>query len=373
MRRNERKHEKENIVFDLCRAAAALPEDGAAGENPGGTEDEETAPETGEGEASPDAESGNDVQSEGDAAGEPEAGDGEGAGEPAPENPFAINKDNYVDVEVIDLSLHGQETGEFTPVYEFDNPFFGKDTSQGAVFEFYAKPTWEVHVLSTIFAIVGTDDYDGRIYFTPGSYFGFNSANFGGYFDANLYNYTIVTDYIKSGAKIRIEMLPTGFAVYADNVLCYDQTILGDIKAAAGDFTPESDFAPVLEWLAGAQKLYFGYGAWWNTAGSDEANINLSEVSFRLMDGTVLFDQLQADKALVELLGGSVDMKSEQTGGMDITAGIADVEVELFDISSVEYEAHSIFPVMAAIVAVVAVIATGFVIFALKKREYDDI
>ena len=321
----------------ISASAAALPEDGAAVENPGGMEDEETAPETGEGEASP-----------------------------APENPFAINKDNYVDVEVIDLSLHGQETGEFTPVYEFDNPFFGKDTSQGAVFEFYAKPTWEVHVLSTIFAIVGTDDYDGRIYFTPGSYFGFNSANFGGYFDANLYNYTIVTDYIKSGAKIRIEMLPTGFAVYADNVLCYDQTILGDIKAAAGDFTPESDFAPVLEWLAGAQKLYFGYGAWWNTAGSDEANINLSEVSFRLMDGTVLFDQLQADKALVELLGGSVDMKSEQTGGMDITAGIADV-------SSVEYEAHSIFPVMAAIVAVVAVIATGFVIFALKKREYDDI
>ena len=30
-----------------------------------------------------------------------------------------------------------------------------------------------------------------------------HSANFGGYFDANLYNYTIVTDYIKSGAKIR--------------------------------------------------------------------------------------------------------------------------------------------------------------------------
>ena len=45
------------------------------------------------------------------------------------------------------------------------------------------------------------------------------------------------------------------------------------------------------------------------------------------MDGTVLFDQLQADKALVELLGGSVDMKSEQTGGMDITAGIADTIV----------------------------------------------
>ncbi|MDE7297681.1 MAG: hypothetical protein K2N94_02485, partial [Lachnospiraceae bacterium] len=166
---------------------------------------------------------------------------------------------------------------------------------------------------------------------------------------------------------------PTGFAVYSDDVLCYDQSILGDVKAGAGDFSPESDFAPVLEWLAGAQKLYFGYGAWWNTAGSDEANINLSDVSFRLADGTVLFNQLQADKELVERLGGSVDLKSDTAGGTDVFGGFEDVKVELFDINSVEYEAYSILPVVITMVVVVAVLAVAIVIYATRKRVYDEI
>lgn len=286
---------------------------------------------------------------------------------------FEPDKNNYVDVEAIDLSLHGETSGDFTPVYIFDNPFHGADTAQGVVFEFYVKPTWEVHELGTIFAIQGTEDYDGRIYFTPGSYFGFNSGGFGGYFDANLYNYKIVDDYIKEGAKIRIELSAAGFAVYADDVLCYDQSILADASRAAGDYTAESDFAPVLTWLAGAQTLYFGYGSWWNTTNGCEANANLSDVSFRLADGTEVFGQLQADKELVERLGGSVDLKNESTNFRDAWAQITDVEVEIFDINAVHYEAKSLLPVMAAAVAVLAVAAVAVVAAALKKRHYDDI
>lgn len=286
---------------------------------------------------------------------------------------FDIHVDNYVDVQAIDLSLHGQTSGDFTPVYMFDNPFLGKDTSEGVIFEFYVEPTWDINVLGTIFAIVGTDEYDGRLYFTPGSYFGYNSGLFGGYFDANLYNYQIVTDYIKDGALIRIEVMPAGFAVYADDVLCYDQTILDDSLLGSGDYTGASDFSPVLEWLAGAQTLYFGYGSWWNTAGSNEANANLAEVSFCLADGTVVFDQLQADRELVERLGGSVDLTVDSTAESDITVNIADVEVELFDINSVQYEAASILPAMIVAVAVVAVLAVVIVIVATKKRTYDDI
>ncbi len=286
---------------------------------------------------------------------------------------FEPNKNNYVDVEAIDLSLHGETSGDFTPVYIFDNPFHGVDTSQGVVFEFYAKPTWEVHELGTIFAIQGTEDYDGRIYFTPGSYFGFNSEGFGGYFDANLYNYKIVDDYIKDGAKIRIELSAAGFSVYANDEFCYDQSILANEMKASGDYTAESDFAPVLTWLSGAQTLYFGYGSWWNTTNGCEANINLSDVSFRLADGTELFSQLQADKELIESLGGSVDLKNESTNFADAWAQITDVEVELFDIDAVQYPAQSIFPVMITIVAALAVLAVVVVIAATKKHHYDDI
>lgn len=280
-----------------------------------------------------------------------------------------INKANLVEVEVIDLSLHSETSGDFTPVYQVDNPFLGKDTSKGVVIEFYAKPTWEVHELGTIFSITGIGDYDGRLYFTPGSYLGFNSGLFGGYFDANLFNYTIVTDYIRDGAKIRIEIAKDGFKVFANNTLCYDQTILADATKGAGDYKADSDFSPVLQWLAGAQTMYFGYGSWWNGVDT-KANIDLSQISFRLADGTVLLDKLYADKVLIESLGGSVDSSaSTDKTGIDF----ADVAVSIFDVNSVQYEGTSVLPVMLVAVVAVAAVALLIVLIACKKRHYDDI
>lgn len=281
---------------------------------------------------------------------------------------IVISQGNMVDVEVIDLSLHSETSGDFTPVYAYENPFKGKDTSQGVVIEFYAKPTWEVHELGAIFAINGSGEYDGKLYFSPGSYLGYNSEGFGGYFDANLFNYTLVTDYIKDGALIRIEIVPTGFAVYADDTLCYDQTILENETESSYEIDSITDFSNVLEWLSGAQALYFGYGSWWNAVGTNEANIDLSQISFRLQDGTVLMDQLSCDKDLVESLGGSVDAVNEEAVG---EIKLADVEVEIFDIDSVTYEGKSVLPAMAAAVVIVVILAAAVVVVACKPRKYD--
>lgn len=280
------------------------------------------------------------------------------------------NGSNLVDVDVIDLSLHSETSGDFSAVYSYENPFKGKDTSQGVILEFYAKPTWEVHELGTIFAFNGSGEYEGKLYFTPGSYLGFNSAAFGGYFDANLFNYTIVKDYIKDGAKIRIEILPSGFSVYSNDELCYDQTILDNPEAGAGDFTSTSDFSGVLTWIAGADMLYLGYGSWWNAVGTNEANINLSEVNFTLKDGTVVMNQLQANKDLVESLGGSVESSNgEET--MDVE--LAQVEVEIFDINSVEYEGESVLPVVIITVVAAFVITVVTLIIVTKKRTYKEV
>lgn len=305
---------------------------------------------------------------EGEAA-EGDAAEGEGAeGDAAESTGIVIPQGNMVEVEKIDLSLHSETTGDFSAVYAYENPFKGKDTSQGVVLEFYAEPTWEVHELGAIFAFNGSGEYDGKLYFSPGSYLGYNSAGFGGYYDANLFNYTLVTDYIKDGALMRIELNPDGFAVYADDTLCYDQNILADANAGAGDFTPSSDFSPVLTWLSGADVLYFGYGSWWNAVGTNEANINLSKVSFRLKDGTVVMDKLTADKELVESLGGSVSAEEEADEEVELAA----VEVEIFDINSVEYEGSSMLPVMLAAVAVVLVLTVVVVAAVTKKRTYSD-
>lgn len=297
----------------------------------------------------------------------------EGATEETQDGTAAPDTSGYVETSTIDLSLHVETSGEFTAVYAYENPFRGKDTSKGVVLEFYAKPTWEVHELGAIFAIVGSGDYDGRLYFSPGSYLGFNSGNFGGYYDANLFNYTLVTDYIKDGALIRIELTPDGFAVYADDVLCYDQTILDNPEEGAGDFTSSSDFSPVLTWLAGADMLYFGSGSWWNAVGGNEANIDLSQVSFRLQDGTVVMDKLLVDKELIESLGGRVVQEGEDTEESQGRIELADVEVELFDINSVEYEGASILPAMAGAVIAVAVLAVVIVAVVTRKRIYDEV
>ncbi|MDE5700367.1 MAG: hypothetical protein K2I96_23690 [Lachnospiraceae bacterium] len=299
-------------------------------------------------------------------ASDSETSDGEASDSGVQE--IVISKGNMVNVDVIDLSLHAETTGDRTPVYAYENPFRGQDTSKGAVIEFYANPTWDVHVLGTIFAINGSGEYDGKLYFTPGSYLGFNSADFGGFFDANLFNYNIVTDYIKNGALIRIELLPDGFAVYSDDVLCYDQTILDNPEAGDGDFTSTSDFSNVLTWLSGAEALYFGYGSWWNTV-SDTANIELSRISFRLPDGTVLMDQLQADKDLVESLGGSVAAVAAADGQTELK--LADVNVEIFDINSVSYQGSSVLPLMTAAVVVVILAALVAVIAACRPRKYE--
>lgn len=300
-----------------------------------------------------------------------ESTEGEAQEEAPSASSGAPDTSDYVETSVIDLSLHAETSGDFTAVYAYENPFLGKDTSKGVILEFYAKPTWEVHELGAIFAFNGSGDYDGKLYFSPGSYLGYNSANFGGYYDANLFNYTIVTDYIKDGALIRIELTPDGFAVYADDVLCYDQTILDNPEAASGDFNSGSDFSQVLTWLAGADMLYFGSGSWWNAAGSNEANIDLSQVSFRLQDGTVVMDRLLVDKELVESLGGKIVQGTETEEKSEFE--LADVEVELFDINSVEYESVSIVPVMTGAVIAVAVLAVFIVVAVTKKRTYDDI
>ena len=281
-----------------------------------------------------------------------------------------VDADELTPAEVIDLSIHSETTGDFTGVYNYKNPFQGKDTSKGIILEFYAKPTWEVHVLGAIVAFTGTGDYDGRLYFTPGSYLGYNSGGFGGYFDANLYNYTIVKDYIRDGAEIKIEIVPDGFAVYSNGELCYDQTILNDAERAAYSYETPDDYTKVLEWIAGAENMFFGYGSWWNASSSNEANILLSKVKFSLADGTVVMDGIKADKQLVEAAGGSLEALPEAA---DQITEFEDVDVEIFDIDSVEYEGTSVLPIMAAIVVTVLIGAIVIVVVITKEKTYSDI
>jgi hypothetical protein len=145
----------------------------------------------------------------------------------------------------------------------------GIDISGGVTIEFDVEKTGDIHTLGTILSFMGS----GRLYFTPGSYLGYNAT--GGYFDANVKDYGLVEDYIGDAAHVSLQFTKDGFAVYVNDELAYDQSILSTENGGAS----LTDYSKVLTWLnQSADTLYFGYGSWWSAAGYDEANCKISNV-----------------------------------------------------------------------------------------------
>lgn len=164
------------------------------------------------------------------------------------------------------------------------NPFYGEDTSNGVTIKFKANRTGDYMYLGNILAFntvnnaASLDSSNGRMYFTGGSYLGYNAA--GGYFDANVKNtdpWGSGTDYIgqNKDTQIEIRLTSSGFSVWADGKEVYnkdsvkDGTTLGALSV--------TDYSQVLSWLSGtATYLNFGFGSWW----TDKFNGTISDVEF---------------------------------------------------------------------------------------------
>ncbi len=138
--------------------------------------------------------------------------------------------------------------------------------------------------LSNIISFMAGKGDGGRMYFTGGSYLGYNAL--GGYFDANLNYWSLKTDYIKGDATIKIEFKPSGFSVYANDVLAYTNSDL-----AGGDLT---DYSNVLTWLnESADSIELGTGSWWTDKFSGTIS-NIKLYAYAIVDDTdtsALYDQ----------------------------------------------------------------------------------
>ncbi len=157
----------------------------------------------------------------------------------------------------------------------YQNTTYGLDLSNGAVISFDVQKTGDLHVLGTLFGFAADGGEGGRLYFTPGSYLGYN-AN-GSYFDANIKNFELVQDYIGDSAHVSIEFTDSGFTVTVDDVVAYTEAIL-NTENGSGSI---EDYGEILDWLQNeADTLYFGCGSWWNTTGYDEANNTIRNVTF---------------------------------------------------------------------------------------------
>jgi beta-xylosidase len=160
------------------------------------------------------------------------------------------------------------------------NPYLSNteiDYSRGVKIKFDVQSTGVNRVLATILSFMGSGGANGRLYFTPGSYLGYNAT--GGYFDANLYSYGMVTDYIGTEkTTVEISLTSAGFEVDVNGVKAYDKTILSNAATGVGSIT---DYYNLLYWLTNtADTVYFGKGSWWAAEGYDEALCTISNVYF---------------------------------------------------------------------------------------------
>jgi len=161
------------------------------------------------------------------------------------------------DVMVLDVSTTSSAVA--SPKISIPNPFLGKSFTEAEisfdVYNYYGNDS--IKVLGALLSIF--DGTLGRLYFSNGSYLGYN-AN-GGWFDANVINFGLGTNFIDGTVwkNIKIQFTSTGYAVYVDDVLAYNQNST-DVTLA-GTLT---EYSNVITFLQNAATLAIGAGSWWS-------------------------------------------------------------------------------------------------------------
>src|SRR4030043_413186 len=118
---------------------------------------------------------------------------------------WAINAQTVIDISAIDAAYTKTVDEELvidvattaskvaSPKLSFANPFKGMDFSEAQIsFDVYTYHPDSIKVLGSLLAIF--DATLGRMYFSNGSYLGYNAV--GGYFDANLNSYALDSNFI---------------------------------------------------------------------------------------------------------------------------------------------------------------------------------
>ncbi len=146
------------------------------------------------------------------------------------------------------------------PKLWYQNPFKGKDFNGAQIsFDVYNyHGSDSIKVLGSLLALY--DAQLGRMYFSNGSYLGYNAI--GGWFDANLQSYQLDSNFIGGNAwkNVTLRFTEGGYAMYIDNVLAFTQHSK-DIITIGGGLT---DYSNVISFLQNADTLVIGTGSWWS-------------------------------------------------------------------------------------------------------------
>ena len=172
---------------------------------------------------------------------------------------FNLNAKDTAYIETVDgnLVINVAKTAskiEF-PVLSIENPFKGKDFTEAEI-SFDVRNYDAFHVLGALFSFY--DSGLGRLYFTNGSYLGYNAT--GGWFDANLLNYKADSSFLNNTWKnIKLQFTTTGYALYVNNKQAYNQSSKN--VHIEGDLT---DYTNIINFLKNASTFAVGAGSFWS-------------------------------------------------------------------------------------------------------------
>ena len=176
-----------------------------------------------------------------------------------------------IDLSAVDQNLTTEFEGETVldvaecaspdsaPALSYTNPFQGLSFTEAEIaFDVYTyEPVDSIKVLGSLISIF--DPALGRMYFTNGSYLGFNNGSF---VDGNLDNFGIGVDFlgVMQWRSVQLQFDTTGYAVYVDGELAYDETST-DVPSAGN----LADYGEIITFLQNASTLLFGTGSFWSS------------------------------------------------------------------------------------------------------------
>jgi hypothetical protein len=193
---------------------------------------------------------------------------------------LSINAQTTLDLSTVDAAFKKTVEGDVVidvattsskiaaPKLSFENPFKGKEFIEAQI-SFDVYNYGELKVLGALLSIY--DATLGRMYFTNGSYLGYNAP--GGWFDANMVNYGIGVDFLGANVwkNVKLQFSIDGFALLVDDKLAFNEKST-DITIGKDANTPFSDYTKVISFLQEASIFVIGTGSWWSDNTRDDGS-----------------------------------------------------------------------------------------------------
>lgn len=191
----------------------------------------------------------------------------------------------------------GYEAAATTSYAEFTNPLKGK-TLNGATVSMWVNrqndDAWDA--LWSFFDTDNSDGADGRLFFTPNTYLGYNGTVGGTWqwFDCNKAEKPVNNIPVNSWHYVTVSVGKANFGIYVDGKLVVNKTkyTLFDSNDSYASLASN-----MLKMIASADKFYLGYGSFWGSSPAYMDNVKIYSRALSAADIGTLYKAEKADTA----------------------------------------------------------------------------